>query len=141
MTNRFKTMSVLVLAGTLTAAGLALAGCSGPGDDVDLGGRAFTATEVRGHKIVDGSSIVVTFEEGNVSVNAGCNTQFGPVKWDEQKLEVDGVLASTMMACDEALMAQDQWLAEFLMSTPALALDGDTLTLGDDTTGMTLVEE
>lgn len=35
----------------------------------------------------------------------------------------------TMMACDEALMDQDQWLSEFLTSSPALAVDGETLTL------------
>jgi heat shock protein HslJ len=42
------------------------------------------------------------------------------------------------MGCDEALAAQDQWLSGFLTSSPALVLDGNTLTLGDDTNGMTL---
>ena len=55
-------------------------------------------------------------------------------------LQVAGPLAMTMMACDEALMDQDQWLSEFLTSSPALAVDGETLTLGDDTTGITLSE-
>jgi heat shock protein HslJ len=37
-------------------------------------------------------------------------------------------------------MDQDQWLSEFLTSSPALAVDAETLTLGDDTTGITLSE-
>jgi len=76
-----------------------------------------------------------------VSANAGCNTLFGGASWDGGKLELDGALASTMMACDDALMEQDQWLSDFLSSSPALALDGKTLTLGDDTEGMTLVQD
>jgi heat shock protein HslJ len=44
-------------------------------------------------------------------------------------------MASTMMACSDELMAQDTWLSAFLSSGPAIALDGDTLTLtGDDAT-------
>jgi heat shock protein HslJ len=38
-------------------------------------------------------------------------------------------------------MEQDQWLATFLTSSPALSLDGSTLTLGDDASGITLTEE
>jgi heat shock protein HslJ len=44
-------------------------------------------------------------------------------------------MASTMMACEEALMDQDTWLSEFLTSSPEIALDGGTLTLtGSDAT-------
>jgi heat shock protein HslJ len=39
------------------------------------------------------------------------------------------------MGCAEDLAEQDAWLSEFLSSSPAISLDGDTLTLsGDDAT-------
>ena len=93
-----------------------------------------------GHDLVEGSKVALSFEDGRISANAGCNTMNGAATWDGDTLQVAGPLAMTMMACDEALMDQDQWLSEFLTSSPALAVDGETLTLGDDTTGITLSE-
>ncbi|HET6966993.1 MAG TPA: META domain-containing protein [Ornithinibacter sp.] len=117
-------------------AGLLLAGCGGGG--ADLAGSTYTSTEVRGHDLVEGSQVTLTFEDGRISANAGCNTMSGPATWDGETLEVEGPLASTMMACEEPLMEQDTWVSDFLTSSPALAVDGDELTLGDDSTGMTL---
>jgi heat shock protein HslJ len=119
-------------------ASLALAACSGEGQD--LGGRSFTSTQVRGHDLVPGSAVTLTFEDGRISARAGCNTLNGGASWDGDTLEVEEPMATTMMACEEALMGQDQWLSSFLTSSPALEVDGRTLTLGDDTTGMTLTE-
>jgi heat shock protein HslJ len=123
---------------TLLGASLALGACGS--ESADLAGRSFTSTEVRGHDLVEGSAIALTFEDGRMSANGGCNTLNGAATWDGDTLDVAEPLASTMMACDEALMAQDQWLSEFLTSSPALEVDGDTMTLGDDTTGITLSE-
>jgi heat shock protein HslJ len=122
-------------------AGLLLGGCgssSGAGGTPDLAGKTFTSTEVRGTELVSGSSVTLSFEDGRISANAGCNTMNGAATWDTGKLVVTGPMASTMMACSEALTKQDQWLSSFLTSSPALTLDGDTLTLGDATSGMTL---
>jgi heat shock protein HslJ len=44
------------------------------------------------------------------------------------------------MACEDDLMAQDDWLATFLAFEPALRLDGSTLVLGDGDEGLTLEE-
>ena len=123
---------------SLLGASLALGACGSEG--ADLAGRTFTSTEVRGHELAPGSTITLTFEEGRISANGGCNTLNGSATWEGDTLEVAEPLASTMMACDEALMEQDQWLSEYLTSSPALEVDGDTLTLGDDTTGITLSE-
>ena len=122
-------------------AGLVLGSCgssSGSGGTPDLAGKTFTSTEVRGTELVSGSTVTLSFEAGRVSANAGCNTMNGAATWDTGKLVVTGPLASTMMACSDALTKQDQWLSSFLTSSPALKLDGDTLTLGDSTSGMTL---
>ena len=64
----------------------------------------------------------------------------GAANWDDGTLEVAGELATTMMACPDGLQDQEDWLAALLTSSPAIALDGDTLIVGDDTTGMVLEE-
>lgn len=122
----------------VVAGGLALAACGGGG--ADLAGSSFTSIEVRGHDLVEGSRVTLTFADGQVSANAGCNTMNGAATWDGETLEVEGPLASTMMACEEPLMEQDDWLSDFLTSSPDLAVDGGELTLGDDATGMTLTK-
>ena len=119
---------------------LALGACSGEAA-ADLAGRSFTSTEVRGYDLVEGSAVTLTFEDGRISAQGGCNTLNGGATWEGDTLEVAEPMASTMMACEEPLMAQDQWLSSFLTSSPALEVDGDTLTLGDDTTGMTLTAQ
>ena len=118
------------------AASLLLAGCGGGG--ADLAGSTYTSTEVRGHDLVEGSQVTLTFDDGRISANAGCNTMNGAATWEGETLEVEGPLASTMMACEEPLMEQDTWLSDFLTSSPDLAVEGDELTLGDDSAGMTL---
>lgn len=117
-----------------------LTGCAGSGEEMDLSGRAFTSTEVRGHSLVDGTSVTVTFAEDTLSAQAGCNTLAGGASWADGVLTA-GPLAMTMMACEDDLSAQDQWLSEFLASEPAIELDGDTLVIGDDTEGITLTED
>jgi heat shock protein HslJ len=124
---------------TLAGAGVALGGCAGSGANLD--GRTYTSTEVRGHDLVEGSQVTLTFEDGRLSAQAGCNTMSGEATWDDGTLEVAGPMASTMMACEQPLMDQDQWLSSFLASSPSLEADGRTLTLGDDSTRMTLAEQ
>jgi heat shock protein HslJ len=133
----------LLVAGVLAA--LVFAGCGGDDDDDgaaaptadDLEGKSFVATEVSGAEIVDGSEIVVTFEDGDVIVAAGCNTQRGAYAISDGTLTVDPLMA-TMMACDDALMAQDQLMADLLSAEPTIALDGDELTIASSTTTVTL---
>ncbi|GAA4410270.1 hypothetical protein GCM10023168_29770 [Fodinibacter luteus] len=137
MTQRPTTRTIALLA--VLGAGLALGACSSA--TADLAGKTYASTEARGHDIVEGSTITLQFEEGRISAQGGCNTLNGAATWDGDTLEVEGPMASTLMACDEALMAQDEWLSTFLTSSPALDVDGDTLTLGDDTTGLTLTEQ
>ena len=128
-------LAVLALLGST----LVLGACAG--EEADLAGRTFTATEVRGHDLVEGSTVTLAFEENAISAQAGCNTLNGGASWDGGTLDVQEPMASTLMACEEDLMAQDQWLASFLTSSPAFEVDGNVLTLDDDTTRMTLAEQ
>ena len=80
----------------------------------ELQGNTFVATEVTGsYTMAPGSSITLTFEDGTVSARAGCNSMSGAVVIKGDVL-IAPTLASTMMACEEALMAQDTWFAAFL---------------------------
>jgi heat shock protein HslJ len=99
----------------------------------DLVGRTFTSTDVTGYDVVPDSVITLEFIDGRVSANAGCNTQNGDASVEDGALVVEQ-LASTMMACEDPLMAQEQWLAGFLEGDPEVALDGARLTLtsGDE---------
>lgn len=136
-----------VVAAVLVAGSAALAGCgSGAGagagaEEVDLAGRTFTSSEVRGHTLVDGTTVRLSFEEDTISAQAGCNTIFGSASWDDAVLTTDGPLAMTMMACEDGLGEQDAWLSSFLTSEPTLSLEGDTLILGTDSEGITLTED
>lgn len=120
-------------------AALSLSACGS--DSVDLAGQSFTSTGSTGHDLVAGSQVKVSFEEGTISVNAGCNTMNGSASWADGVLDVEEPLAMTMMACEQELMDQDQWLSSFLTSSPPISVDGDTLQIGDDAESLSLQQD
>ena len=88
-------MSSLRAPAAIAVLSLALTGCAG--GSADLEGRTFTATEVRGHDLVEGSAITLAFEDGQVSANAGCNTIFGEAQWDGGTLEAEQLAFSVAL--------------------------------------------
>jgi heat shock protein HslJ len=139
-------MPVRTIARPLVLIGLvALAACGGAGpvgEEPDLAGRTFVATQVAGHEQVPGTEIRLSFEDGTVGAHAGCNSMSGPATWDDGVLVVpaDG-LAQTLIGCPDDLAAQDEWLVGLLTSRPAIALSDDgVLTVGDDSSGLTMQE-
>ena len=106
----------------------------------DLAGKTLVAKEVTGsYTIVPGSTISITFDNGTLAARAGCNNLFGQYTVSGDVLNAPQ-LASTMMACDEALMNQDTWLAAFLASSPTWTYGGGTLTLTNGTDTIALTE-
>ncbi len=87
--------------------------------------------------LVPNSNVTLSFQDGQLSANAGCNTMNGSYSVESDQLLVS-TLASTQMACEEPLKSQDEWLATFLDSDPTFALSGDVLTLTSGATVMTL---
>ena len=103
-------------------------------------GATFVATEVTGqYSMVPGSTISLTLEDTTVAARAGCNNIFGPYTVEGDVLKV-AQMGSTMMACDPALMKQDQWLSTFLASGPRWTYDGGSLQLSNGTDTMQLTE-
>jgi heat shock protein HslJ len=103
----------------------------------DLDGRAFVATDIEGHTIVDGSEVIVAFEDGRISIQAGCNTQNSGYEINDGVLQVD-LLVATMMACEQPLMDQDQVVASIVTAAPTIELDGDDLTISSSDATMSL---
>ncbi|MCK0112700.1 META domain-containing protein [Ornithinimicrobium sp. F0845] len=97
-------------------------------DTPSLDDRTFVSTSVTGHDLVAGSVVRMTFEAGQLSVQAGCNTMIGEYAVEQGTLQVAS-LAQTQMACAPELMAQDEWLAGFLEGGPELRGIADRIIL------------
>jgi heat shock protein HslJ len=136
----------------LAALALAATGCgdetagprSVPPSDTTLSGRSFVSTQVTAggqpKALVPGTRIQVTFHsDRRVTVTAGCNHLGLTMAPSGTSFAGDGV-SMTEMGCDKPRHAQDSWLAEFLGAAPALRIKGDTLTLGNADTTITLLD-
>lgn len=107
-------------------------GATSPGAGVaseQLDGRTFTSTEVTGHELVEGTTVTLTFEDGRLGANAGCNTSSSAYRIEDGVLRLDGEGMTTLMGCPPELESQDQWLAAFLRDGPEVALRAEVLTL------------
>lgn len=98
---------------------------------IDLAGKTFLSTDASTFDLVSGTTVRISFEDGQFGVNAGCNSIGGAYALSDGVLVADD-LASTMMACADDLMDQDQRLSTLLTSRPSIALSGSTLTIGGD---------
>jgi heat shock protein HslJ len=135
---------------------LAVASCGGGGDSdssasttappttapagsgaVGLAGKTFISTGVKGHKLVRGTRINLTFSDNDLSVQAGCNTLGGAYRLEGDRLIVDQ-LGGTEMGCDTPRHDQDQWLADFFTSQPTAEIAQDTITLKAAGSALTL---
>ena len=81
----------------------------------------------------------MSFDTHSIDALAGCNHMSGNASWDTGTLKLNDNLAMTEMGCKSALMDQDKWLA-ILQSSPQLAVDGNILTMTNDTTAIRLTE-
>ncbi len=135
---------------TLLAAAVLLVACAGgaspgaseppgPGDGPStIDGRTFLSTAISGRALVPGSQVRLSFDDGRIGANAGCNSMSGSYAVDGGRLVV-GALATTEMGCDPPLMDQDAWLAGFLDGA-LVTLAGDMLTLAGDGVTLTLLD-
>lgn len=78
------------------------------------------------------------FEDGQVSGRAGCNQFSGSYTLDGDRLVIGASMASTMMACPEPLMQQEQAVIAALTAATTVRQIGERLELLDDT-GVTLL--
>ncbi|MEO7124574.1 MAG: META domain-containing protein [Nakamurella sp.] len=106
-----------------------------------LTGRDFISTSMTGFTPAPGSQIHISFPEPHqISINGGCNTLFGQIRWDGARLEVPR-LASTKMACERELTEQDTSLATLFSEGLTAALSGAVLTLTHGDISIELTEQ
>jgi heat shock protein HslJ len=125
-------MRTLLKCLVLTLSVVALAAC-GSGTDNDPTGRAWNLTELEGDAPVEGTTIDLTITEESISGNAGCNTYNGSVELDMEtsSLTVGPDVVSTMMACEEPIMAQELKYFEALTRVTSYEVASDELILKD----------
>lgn len=136
----YMSATLLRLAALCVLATAAATACSSsdsgkaPDDTATPMGHTYISTEVEGDPIPGGGPMRLTFADGRISANSGCNTSSGTVDLSDHVLNTSP-LASTLMACADDVGASDAWQNSFLESDPTWRLDGDQLTLtGKDTT-------
>ena len=142
MTNRrndhVKTFGISLMAGVLVLMAVSCgdddtASSSEPVTAATLDGKTFLSTDVTGQTLVADTRITLRFEGDSLSAVAGCNTMTGGYTIDGDVLKV-GALAQTRMACEDDLMAQDQWIVDLLTGSPKITFADDELTLAGATT-------
>ena len=142
------TVGTMALATLATLATLGVAGCSddlvvpttgGAPTAAELDGTTWLSTEVEGETLAADSRVTLAFSDTALAIVGGCNTQNGGYTITDGRLVVEA-LASTLMACEEDLTAQDAWLAQLVRSEPTISRDGDALTVAGDEVTIVFVD-
>lgn len=110
-----------------------------------LEGRSFLSVSITEsdapRALVSGTRLQLSFREGEeLGASAGCNPFGGRYAVE------DGVLAVTngsegLVGCDLELSAQDEWYFDFLLSGPAITVDGDALALEGGSTRIDYLDQ
>lgn len=130
-----------------------LAALSGCGDETGSGsvggtvdeqpdGTTYVVTGVTEDDVprplVPGTEVRVGFDDGRLTVTAGCNTMSGTYTLDGTTLSVEP-MSMTEMGCDPDRMAQDTWLAG-LFAAPVQLVTGPRPTLTSGSTVLALAD-
>ncbi len=114
---------------TWLAAGISLGGCAaGQAAAVDepLIGTRWLAEDIGGRGVIDNAQSTLEFRSlTDVGGSGGCNGFFGRLELDGAQLKL-GPLGSTMRACAEALMDQEQRYFAALEQARSYRLDRET---------------
>jgi heat shock protein HslJ len=114
---------------------LTVAACVG-GSEVGLTEVNWSLTSLNGQPLVPGTYINADFDDGgNVGGTNGCNRYNGPYQAGGNSISI-GPLMSTMMACPDIVMKQEQVYMTALQSANTFEIKGDVLELSGE--GFTL---
>lgn len=100
----------------------------GSNDASPLEGTTWTLTSADGTDAVAEATANLTLTDGQASGSGGCNSFNGSYTLDGDQLSF-GPLASTQMACEEPVMAQEATVFSVLGAAESYSIDGDQLTI------------
>lgn len=129
---------MLLAAIAAVASACSVVGGAAPSPAAQLDGRTFLSSSVIGRALVAGTTVRLTFKDGLLGIQAGCNQMSGPYSVVDGRIRV-GSMASTEMGCDPKLMDQDAWVGQFVGGA-TVALDGNVLTLANSGVTMQLTD-
>ncbi|HTM44027.1 MAG TPA: META domain-containing protein [Polyangiaceae bacterium] len=93
-----------------------------------LVGRQFLLQSAEGFTPVANTTVRIFFDPTSFGFYAGCNHFSAEYTLSGGRLRLGG-LGSTEIGCEQPLADQDNWLADFVSSSPTLDLVGNDLTL------------
>ena len=125
--RRFPTRTARGLASLIAVLALAMAACGG--DAGDPTGRTWLLTEMNGSPALAGTQVTISFVDGSVTGSGGCNTYTGSATWDGGDFELGEDTVATKIACDGAIMDQEQAFLAMLAAADGYEVDGDELRL------------
>jgi heat shock protein HslJ len=120
----------------LALLGLIVAACASGGSTTLAGTWKLTAygpKESPSPAVPDAEATLSVGNDGTVGGNGGCNSLGGTYEVDGNQITFSDI-TSTLMACDDARMAQESTVTKVLSGTAEYAIDGNTLTLTSDDT-------
>jgi len=104
-----------------------------------LVGQTWRLTSINGREALADVRVTAVFaDNGRVTGSAGCNQYFGGARADGAEVSV-GVLASTRMACSDAVSGQELAYLSALQKAKVWRVVATELRLGPDANVVTLV--
>jgi heat shock protein HslJ len=113
-------------------------GGGSPAPAARLDGRTFLSSSVTGRDLVPGTTVRLSFKDGQLGIEAGCNHMSGPYSVHDGRIRIESML-TTEMGCEPRLMDQDTWVGQFVGGATA-ALEGNALTLANGGVSMLLTD-
>ena len=89
---------------------------------------SYSRADVLTPAVTDTEAGLTFKDDGTVTGNSGCNGLGGNYKVEGDQVTFDQI-TSTLMACDDARMAQEDVVHQVLTDTASFKIEGNTLTL------------
>jgi putative lipoprotein len=117
------------------AAALAVAGCSsgdGATQPPNLNGTQWRVVEIAGEPTVGGNPPTMTFRNGRIRGDSGCNTFTADVTLDQMTIDV-GSISSTLRLCEGDAGATETMFMRALIGATTMSFDekGNLVIVGD----------
>ena len=91
-------------------------------DGESLNGTSWELVVINNRHPIEGSTITISFKDGQVSGSSGCNSFSGEYQVRGKKIEF-GMMMSTLMACvDPAMMEQETAFMQYFGNTQRFEL-------------------